>query len=112
MLRISAAASIILAFAFAASAQQNHAGSTAPQPPAAASHTTPGPEASRLMPDANAGAESAPQPATADVDKAIPNFVPQNCRPVYSHETRHFGPMTGDPEKDTVGYATIDPCRP
>jgi hypothetical protein len=112
MLRISAAASIILAFTSAASAQQNNAGSTALQPPAAAPRTSPGPEASRLMPDANAGAETAPQPATADTDKTIPDFVPQNCRSVYSNEARHFGPVTGDPEKDTVGYATIDPCRP
>jgi hypothetical protein len=48
----------------------------------------------------------------AGVDKTIPDFVPQNCRSVYSNEARHFGPVTGDPEKDTVGYATNDPCRP
>ncbi|TDH60150.1 hypothetical protein E2C06_23750 [Dankookia rubra] len=108
MLRISAAASIVLAFAAVASAQQNQPGSTAPQPPQAA----PGAEASRPIPDANAGAESSPRPATTDADKAIPGFAPGNCRPIYSKETRHFGPVTGDPERDTVGYATIDPCRP
>lgn len=64
------------------------------------------------MPDANAGAESSPRPATTEADKTIPGFAPQNCKPVYSSETRTFGPVTGDPEKDTVGYAIVDPCRP
>jgi hypothetical protein len=114
MLRILAAASIVLAYTAVASAQQNQPGSTAPQPPQAAPGAAPGAEASRPIPDSNTGAESSPRPATtdADADKAIPGFAPGNCRPVYSKETRNFGPVTGDPERDTVGYATIGPCRP
>ena len=117
MLRILAAASIVSVLAFGAAAQRDQPDTAASPPPAAGPSVGSRAEANRLTPDSSAGAEAFPRPATSNVDtgvdndNGIPGFSPGNCRPFYSSETGRIGPVTGDPEKDTIGRVTTDPCR-
>ena len=113
MLRILATAPIVLVLAFGAAAQRTQPETAASPPSAAGMDVGSGAEANRLTPDASGGAEALPRPATTDIDRdnGITGFNPGNCRPLYSSEAGRIGPVTGDPEKDTIGRVITDPCR-